>query len=52
MDRWVEKQINGWIEKGWMGGWIDGLEDKQTDGWREGLMEGWMGKCIDRQMGG
>ena len=33
--------MDGWMDDGWMGEWVDGLID-------EGIDDGWMGRLMDK----
>ena len=51
MERWTERQIEGWIY-GWMDIWTDGQIDRWTDGRMDGWMDGWMDEWMDGWMDG
>ena len=40
----MDRQIDGWINGGWMDKWMDGLMDGQMDGWINGE---WMDEWLD-----
>ena len=56
MDGWID----GWMERGAMGRWMEGGRDgwregeggRVREGGRHGWMDGWMGGWVDGWMGG
>jgi len=42
----------GWIEDGWVDGWMHGWMGEWMDGWMDGRVDGWMGGRVDGWMDG